>query len=540
MSITFAVDDVTPFAPSAPAEPGLAERLDMATSLEQQLGTAPLAISHDAELIPGGRWDGRHGHPLVVAVHRAFARHRPLILSPDVVWLTLAQGFAAHIENNAEALRGRFVRHEGRAILQVPVMSMPETADDWRGVVEGFGDRLAEHVGPGMRRLMRCDFSTTDAVARTASGVVMMSAFRRYFEYQMVCICGIPRITLEGTVEDWQAIRERIDVMAEYDLEWWTERLAPVADEWVRTAAGEPDRTFWRSIYKPQQAYGADTITGWLNRLFPYIRGERNAGMRPASALTGEERASWAARFFGGGKRKKLRHAEAKWIDVGISTMDPPGGLSAARVRVMAGSTDAPDPRGSVLVVGGLVGARIDTEGAVRVEPGWAVCAPDRATRLVETLRVKARSETPKSDGHPGRFSSKSAERVAFDAEIGEAWLNGVHLRSAAESWPVQRVGDGFFGVRVTDRVEGGYSPAECLRAVADLGPDDPRWLGSRLDGAIALVDPTVEQPADALPLVALDYGGLIEGALASDDGLWFDRDDFTPLPPPPGNPYYD
>lgn len=36
------------------------------------------------------------------------------------------------------------------------------------------------------------------------------------------------------------------------------------------------------------------------------------------------------------------------------------------------------------------------------------------------------------------------------------------------------------------------------LAPVADLGPDDPRWLGMAVDGAIGLVDPRRrQQPAD-------------------------------------------
>lgn len=50
-------------------------------------------------------------HALIEAVHTAFAEHYPLVLPPDDVWLCLAQGFAQHVEANAEALRSRFVRH---------------------------------------------------------------------------------------------------------------------------------------------------------------------------------------------------------------------------------------------------------------------------------------------------------------------------------------------------------------------------------------------------------------------------------------------
>lgn len=41
----------------------------------------------------------------------------------------------------------------------------------------------------------------------------------------MVCICGIPEITLKGTVEDWKLLREKALSLGRYELEWWTEEL---------------------------------------------------------------------------------------------------------------------------------------------------------------------------------------------------------------------------------------------------------------------------------------------------------------------------
>lgn len=66
---------------------------------------------------------------------------------------------------------------------------------------------------------MLCDFSTTTPTIRTASQVVMMDAFHQYFDYALMCICGILTITVRGSVEDWVAIRTRVEVMAEYYLE---------------------------------------------------------------------------------------------------------------------------------------------------------------------------------------------------------------------------------------------------------------------------------------------------------------------------------
>ncbi|MBC8138507.1 MAG: DUF4419 domain-containing protein, partial [Fibrella sp.] len=53
-------------------------------------------------------------HSFVDAALTAFNFHHPLVLSPDMIWLLIAQGFALHVNANAEAMRHRFVAHEGK------------------------------------------------------------------------------------------------------------------------------------------------------------------------------------------------------------------------------------------------------------------------------------------------------------------------------------------------------------------------------------------------------------------------------------------
>jgi hypothetical protein len=78
-------------------------------------------------------------HPLLSAVGRAFAEHRPLVLCPDAVWLTIARGVAQHIRLHAEELRPRLVSHTGRKRLTVDLGGpMPRDAASWYDVVELF------------------------------------------------------------------------------------------------------------------------------------------------------------------------------------------------------------------------------------------------------------------------------------------------------------------------------------------------------------------------------------------------------------------
>lgn len=212
----------------------------------------------------------------LAAAWRAYAEHRPLVLTPDAVWLCIAQGFAAHVNHDAEALRGRFVRHEGRKKLVVRRDDFIKGSPDnpWPGVFAAFSDQIAGHVGR-QRDLVVCDFSTTGPVERAASELVLMDAMQQYFEYELLVICGIPEVTLAGTVDDWRSVRRRAATLAEYDLEWWTSVLLPVLGELEATAAGRPDLAFWRHFIEDSGGGcgggGSTAIHGWILLFFPYL-----------------------------------------------------------------------------------------------------------------------------------------------------------------------------------------------------------------------------------------------------------------------------
>ncbi|WP_437312007.1 DUF4419 domain-containing protein [Sorangium sp. So ce388] len=211
-------------------------------------------------------------HGLLAAVDTAFRLHYPLALTPDAVWLAIAQGFAAHVKANAERLRGKFVRHEGQAELRVRrddfVKGSPE--NPWPEVFSSFSEQVAAHIGR-QRDLVVCDFSTTGPCERAASEIVLLDAVSSYFKYSFETACGIPSITLEGTVEDYRRIRRRVQALSEYDLSWWTEALLPVVDRFIDAFDGRIDVAFWRSLFKLLDGSGGPFITGWINVFFPYL-----------------------------------------------------------------------------------------------------------------------------------------------------------------------------------------------------------------------------------------------------------------------------
>jgi hypothetical protein len=269
MSVTFEVSEVE-------RSSKLLAEVPVLDAVRARAGRAEAGACNAARLVTAKL------HPFVQAAHLAFEDHHELELSPDDVWLCLAQGFAQHVDRNAEALRDRFVKHDGNEqIVVIRNEFMKGSPDnDWPGVFDEFSDQIAKHIGK-QRDLVVASFSTTGPVEKAASEVVLMAAMKHYFEYILVTRCGIPRVTLHGTVADWQSVRTRARHLAEYGLEHWTRALEPILDELCAAAAGKPDRAMWQSFYKFESGSGGERVTGWINTLFPYLRSEGSSELEP-------------------------------------------------------------------------------------------------------------------------------------------------------------------------------------------------------------------------------------------------------------------
>ena len=274
MSVTFEVSEVAK-PTKAPAT------ISVEQAMQARLGTSSEA--HAANLA----WlIETPMHPVVNAAHLAFAEHHGLTLTPDDVWLCIAQGFAQHVDLHAEELRDRFVTHEGKAEIVVirDEFRKGSATNDWQGVFGEFSDAIAKHIGK-QRDLVVANFSTTGAIEKAASEVVLMSAMKNYFEYTVLTRCGIPRVTLLGTPVDWLSIKQRAAVLAEYGLAGWLKELEPVLSQLHAAASGSPDLAMWRSFYKFQSGSGGDRVTGWINTLFPYIRKQGSIELVPNPCL---------------------------------------------------------------------------------------------------------------------------------------------------------------------------------------------------------------------------------------------------------------
>jgi hypothetical protein len=219
-------------------------------------------------------------HGLASAIYQAYNHHQHLLLTPDDIWLTIAQGVSQHINYNAEKFRNRFVNHEGKKDISICIDGIlyvskdSRLEGDWPEAIDRLVVKTDEAVEKiDVKSLLECDFSTTTKNSLTASRIVLLDMLKEYFSYSFYTCCGIPKVTLEGTLEDWIKLQEKVVQLRQLDLDmdFWLDRLDPVVWNLVETYKGNVDEEFWSKIISMNSfGSGPSSITGWTTALYPY------------------------------------------------------------------------------------------------------------------------------------------------------------------------------------------------------------------------------------------------------------------------------
>ena len=123
-----------------------------------------------------------------------------------------------------------------------------------------------------------------------------MSTLQAYFEYKFALLCWIPKVTMEGTPEDWRSLRQKIERLPQYNIQekvmtkcWralrrktkrlpqhdvevkdqvmtkWHLLLSQVLDEFVASVEGTPNLEFWDTVLSHHAGgSGPSYISGWV------------------------------------------------------------------------------------------------------------------------------------------------------------------------------------------------------------------------------------------------------------------------------------
>ena len=226
---------------------------------------------------------------LIQGLILAYKNHYPITVTPDMIWLLIEQGFCRYMDKYHDSVWEKFVNFSGKKELKVKRINMtPYTAkqNDWKDIIDEFVQKIEENVGKDLIDNLGCDFSTTKQPAKIASQITIMAAMKEYFTYRLLMAgCGISSITLEGSVEDWEKIKSKIEFLKTKGLEWWTKHLFPIIDNIIITKKYYTEKKtlneqlidFWKRMIRVKgkgDFYFPHLINGWIVKFFPNLDGE--------------------------------------------------------------------------------------------------------------------------------------------------------------------------------------------------------------------------------------------------------------------------
>lgn len=247
---------------------------------DEVLGIIATSFAMENNLYPMGK------DAFYKTVVEAYANHQSLTISPDMIWLIICQGFARYVNAHTEEMRPKLVNHEGKMDLVVETKKDLLTEDvDWPSLIDNISSQIDKYTKNNVAKIVTSDFTTTGQVERVASQITLMESVKSYFEYIIYrIVCGIPSVTLQGTVSDWQRVLEKTMQLKAYGLEPWVNELEPILKEFIQAADGHPNQVFWKGIVRKQsidKLKGGGCIPekpteldGWLLKLFPDENGQ--------------------------------------------------------------------------------------------------------------------------------------------------------------------------------------------------------------------------------------------------------------------------
>src|SRR5579872_4647314 len=171
----------------------------------------------------------------------SYSNEHNLVIRPDDVWISLLNQYNRYTNAHPEESRKFFVTFEGKEAL-ISYNDFVSCRDiDWELFVKYIISQMSTRlVDPDMTKWIIPNFSTTKETDRIAASIIMMSITQHFFTYGIDSSCGIPNVTMLGTVDDWIELKNRVLQFSKYDngsglMTKWVDMLNPIMENFVKS-----------------------------------------------------------------------------------------------------------------------------------------------------------------------------------------------------------------------------------------------------------------------------------------------------------------
>lgn len=123
--------------------------------------------------------------------------------------------FSRYVNKHAEEMREIFVSHQGKKELVVTDVGTIKSVN-WDILIARLSGLIEQNTTTDVKEWMEPNFSTTTTLSRTVGSLCLMSSMQQYFSYKCCLYCGLPSVTLHGTLQDWEAVRTKAERLKQF------------------------------------------------------------------------------------------------------------------------------------------------------------------------------------------------------------------------------------------------------------------------------------------------------------------------------------
>lgn len=206
-------------------------------------------------------------------IYEAYQHHLNLVLRPDDIWLGIMTVFANYLTFHTKELEQFFQPCDVTAISAVEDYER-KSMSTWMELISN----LMKHtpMAEESKDWIVPNFSTTTDQDRAVAKLCFLGGMQKFARYGFVGSCGLPQVTLEGTLDDWTELQLKTTMLHQYgektglvELCWWNDILQGILLEFVNSYKGQVNNEFWQSCVHTDSLCGAG-IQGWILAFSPW------------------------------------------------------------------------------------------------------------------------------------------------------------------------------------------------------------------------------------------------------------------------------
>lgn len=191
----------------------------------------------------------------------AWNKHYGVFMRPDDIWYTILNELTILIAKNPKTFANLFTTTPDKKQEIIVLTDNVETIDP-KLVIDKLKDRVPSNVSDFLPQ-----FSTTTDMSRLAMNVSFCDMVSPYYSYGTM-LCGIPRITIDGTDDDWKQIISKLSALSELfvgNTKSYLQRCSDLVEKMLK-AAKKNDAMYFESMVSLRRCGSGHQkeMSGWI------------------------------------------------------------------------------------------------------------------------------------------------------------------------------------------------------------------------------------------------------------------------------------